>query len=113
VALVEQSNSVTVVHCYNSPEISQFYDSRIKTVYLPIKKTPIFGFFSYYFKLNKFFRKEIDLNNFDVVYIQSLEFGLLNLSKIKIPIFYFARSTMIGLRKSLKKEKEKTCLFTK
>ncbi len=113
VALSEQGNSVTVVHCYNSLEINQFCDSRIKTIYLPIKKTPIIGFFVYYFKLNKFFKREVDLNDFDVVYIQSLEFGLLNLSKIKIPIFYFSRSTMIGLRKVLKKEKEKISLLAR
>lgn len=74
IALADQGDLITVVHCYNSPEIGQFYDSRIKTIYLPITQVPIIGFFIYYFKLSKFFKKEINLNNFDLVYIQSLEF---------------------------------------
>ncbi len=107
VALADQGNLITVVHCYSSPEIGQFCDSRIKTIYLPIMKTPIIGFLVYYFKLVQFLKKNANLDNFDLVYLQSLEFGLLNLKKIKIPIFYFARSTMIGLRKVLRNEGEK------
>ncbi|MDD5527514.1 MAG: glycosyltransferase family 4 protein [Patescibacteria group bacterium] len=104
-------NSVTVVHCYSNPEIAEFYDSRIKTIYLPIMKIPLIGFFVYYFKLKRFIKEKFRLQEFDLIYIQSLEFGLIDMKKIKIPIFYFARSTMIGLRKTLREEGIKKSFF--
>ena len=103
-ALADLGVSVTVVHCYNSPEISMFADSRINIVYLPIMKIPLLGFFVYYFKLSQFLKDTFQIQKFDLIYIQSLEFGLLDLKNIKIPIYYFARSTMIGLQKTLQKE---------
>ncbi|MFA6422754.1 MAG: glycosyltransferase family 4 protein [Candidatus Buchananbacteria bacterium] len=104
IAFADLNNSVTVVHCYNSPEIEIFSDSRIKTVYLPIIKIPLIGFFIYYFKLRSFLKDKFQMQEFDLIYIQSLEFGLIDMKKIKIPIFYFARSTMIGLQKTLQGE---------
>ena len=112
-AFADLGNSVTVVHCYNSPEISMFSDSRIKTVYLPIMKIPIIGIFVYYFKLRRFFKSKFKAQEFDSIYIQSLEFGLIDLKKINIPIFYFARSTMIGLQKTLQREGIKKSFINK
>ncbi len=103
-AFAELGNTVTVVHCFNNPEISMFSDPRVNIVYLPIMRIPLIGFLVYYFKIRKFLRETIKIQAFDLIYIQSLEFGLVDLKKIKIPVFYFARSTMNGLHKTLKGE---------
>lgn len=103
-SLADLGCSVTVVHCYNSPEINMFSDPRVNIIYLPIMETPIIGFFVYYFKFRKFLKSILKVQKFDLIYIQSLEFGLINMKKIDIPIFYFSRSTMIGLYKTLKGE---------
>jgi glycosyltransferase involved in cell wall biosynthesis len=63
---------------------------------LPKIRKPILEIIDYFFKLRKF-SIENNLNNYDVIYIQSLEFGLLNFSKIKVPVYYFSRSTIIGI----------------
>ena len=110
--LVSLGHSVTVVHCYSNPEIVHFYDPRITFIYLPIKKIPLIGFLMYSFKLKKFINEKINIKNFGIVYIQSLEFGLLNLARIKMPIFYYARSTMRGMQQALRNEKVKTSLFS-
>ena len=110
--LVSLGHSVTVVHCYSNPEIAHFYDPRITFIYLPIKKIPLIGFLMYSFKLKKFINEKINIKNFGIVYIQSLEFGLLNLARIKMPIFYYARSTMRGMQQALRNEKVKTSLFS-
>lgn len=112
-AFVSLGHSVTVVHCHSNPEIVHFYDPRITFIYLPIKKIPLIGFLMYYFKLKKFINGKINIKNFDIVYIQSLEFGLLDLARIKIPIFYYARSTMRGLQQALRNEKVKTSFISK
>jgi len=112
-ALADLGVSVTVVHCFNSPEISMFFDSRINTIYLPIIKLPLIGFFVYYFKLKNFLKNDLKIQEFDLIYLQSLEFGLLDLKKIKIPIYYFARSTMIGLQKTLQMEHIKKSFLNK
>lgn len=112
-ALIALGHSVTVVHCYSSPEIAHFFSPHITLIHLPMKHTPLVGFFLYIFKLRKFFQEKLHLKDFDCVYIQSLEFGLLNLAKIKVPIFYFARSTMHGMRRALRKEGEKMSPFAK
>ena len=111
-AFVSLGHSVTVVHCYSNPEIAHFYDPRITFIYLPIKKIPLIGFLMYSFKLKKFINEKINIKNFGIVYIQSLEFGLLNLARIKMPIFYYARSTMRGMQQALRNEKVKTSLFS-
>lgn len=113
VGFTDLGNSVTVAHCYNSSEIDMFSDPRINTVYLPIIKIPLIGFFVYYFKLRKFLRDTLKVQEFDLIYIQSLEFGLINMKKIEIPIFYFARSTMIGLQKILQGEGIKKSFLNK
>lgn len=113
VAFVSLGHSVTVIHCYNNPEIAHFYDPRITLIYLPIKKIPLIGFLLYSFKFKKFINEKINLKSFDCVYIQSLEFGLLDLAKIKIPIFYYARSTMRGMQQALQNEKMKISVFSK
>jgi len=110
-ALISLGHSVTVVHCYSSPEITSFYDPLITFIYLPIKRIPLIGFLMYFFQLKKFINKRINIKNFDSVYIQSLEFGLLDLAKIKIPIFYFARSTMLGMHQALQNGKIKISLL--
>ena len=100
------------MNCYSNPEIAHFYDPRITFIYLPIKKIPLIGFLMYSFKLKKFINEKINIKNFGIVYIQSLEFGLLNLARIKMPIFYYARSTMRGMQQALRNEKVKTSLFS-
>ena len=57
---------------------------------------PLLDIVNYFFKLKKFSAKN-NLNNYDIIYIQSLEFGLLDFGKIKAPIFYFSRSTIRGI----------------
>ncbi len=104
VALVSLGHSVTVVHCYSSPDIAQFYDKKITVIYLPIKNIPLIGFIFFFFKLKNFFKEKINLEKFDSIYIQSLEFGLLDMARINTPIFYFARSSMIGLQNVLRSE---------
>ncbi len=111
--LVSLGHSVTVVHCYSNPEITHFYDPRITFIYLPIRRIPLVSFLMYYFKLKKLIKEKININNFDSIYIQSLEFGLLDLAKIKMPIFYYARSTMRGMKQALRNEKVKTSFFLK
>lgn len=95
-ALVDARHSVTVVHCNKNCDLIQYHDPRITFYHLPIKKIPLLGFFLYTFQLKSFLKTKVNLNKFDVVYIQSLEFGLANLGGMKLPIYYFARSTMIG-----------------
>lgn len=95
-------HEVMVAHC--NSDIDEYFDPRIKFIRLPIKKTPLVDFIFFYFTLKKFLKNQIKIDNFDVIYIQSLEFGLLELSKIKKPIFYFPRSSMIGLQNTLQKE---------
>ena len=112
-ALTSLGHFVTVVHCYSDHEIVHFQDPRITLIHVPMKKLPVIGFFLYAFSLKKFFRDKLNVNDFDCLYIQSLEFGLLSFSKITTPIFYFARSTMRGIRLALRKEGEKISLFTR
>lgn len=112
-ALVSLGHSVTVVHCYSSPEIAHFYDQRITLIHLPMGRIPLIGFFMYVFKLKKFFNDKQRIKDFDSIYIQSLEFGLLDLSRIKIPVFYYTRSTMRGLQQALRNEGKKMSLFAK
>lgn len=103
-ALVSLGHSVTVVHCYSNSEIAHFSDPRVICVYLPMKKMPMIGFLLYFFKLNRLFREKLNSKNFDCIYIQSLEFGLLNFSRMTIPVFYYARSTMRGMQRALRNE---------
>jgi glycosyltransferase involved in cell wall biosynthesis len=112
-ALVSLGHSVTVVHCYSNPEIAHFFDPRITSIYLPMKKIPLIGFFLYVFKLKKFFREKLNSKDFDCIYIQSLEFGLLDFSRIKTTVFYYARSTMRGMQQALRNKGEKMSLFAK
>ena len=112
-ALTSLGHFVTVVHCYSDREIVHFQDPRITLIHVPMKKIPVIGFLLYVFILKKFFRDKLNMNDFDCLYIQSLEFGLLSFSKITTPIFYFARSTMRGMRLALRKEGEKISLFTR
>ncbi len=113
VALASLGHSITVVHCYSDPEMVHFYDQRIKFIFLPFSKMPLAGFLTYYFKLKKFINNEINIKDFDLIYIQSLEFGLLNLAKIKTPVFYFARSSMRGMQQALQNEGIKQSLLSK
>ena len=112
-SLVSLGHAVTVVHCYSNPEIADFQDSQITLVYLPIKRMPVIGFLLYWFKLKKFFCEKLNIKDFDCIYIQSLEFGLLDTSKITIPVFYYARSTMRGMWQALQNEGKKMSLFAK
>ena len=112
-ALVSLNHSVTVVHCYSSPEIASFYDPRITLIHLPMGKIPLIGFLLYVFKLKKFLREKLNIRDFDSIYIQSLEFGLLDFSKIKPPVFYYARSTMRGLQQALRNEGDNRSIFAK
>ena len=94
-SFADLGHEVTVAHC--NLDIDVYVDNRMKFIYLPIRKTKFIDFVFFYFSLRTFFKKVIKVNKFDLIYIQSLEFGLLNLSAIKQPIFYFSRSSMIGL----------------
>ncbi|MFH1662075.1 MAG: glycosyltransferase family 4 protein [Candidatus Falkowbacteria bacterium] len=97
------NHEVTLVHL--NSDIDNYLDNRIKFIHLSIKKTHLIDFIFLYFTLKNFLKTQININNFDVIYIQSLEFGLLKLSKIKKPIFYFSRSSMVGLQNALRKER--------
>lgn len=104
------NHDITVVHC--NSDIDDYFNKRIKFIHLPIKKTKFVDFILFYFALKKLMKK-INIDDFDVIYLQSLEFGLLELSKIKKPIFYFSRSTMLGLQKALQKENVKKSFLNK
>lgn len=103
------NHEITVAHC--NSDVDEYFDHRIKFIHLPIKKTPLVDFIFFYFTLKSFLKNQIKIDNFDAIYIQSLEFGLLKLSKIKKPIFYFSRSSMIGLQNILRKEGIKVTLL--
>lgn len=90
----EKGHDITVVYIDKIENIRQ--NEKIKFIHLPKISKPFFDIIDYYIKLKKFFAKN-NLNNYDIIYIQSIEFGLLNFSKIKTPIFYFSRSTIKGI----------------
>ncbi|MDP2762916.1 MAG: glycosyltransferase family 4 protein, partial [Enterobacteriaceae bacterium] len=90
----KKGHDVTVVYINKIENIRQ--NKKIKLIHLPKINKPFFDIIDYYIKLKKFSVKN-NLNNYDIIYIQSLEFGLLNFSKIKTPIFYFSRSTIRGI----------------
>lgn len=95
-----QGYEVTLV-CIDRKKSIQHHPN-LKLIYLPKSKHVLLDVLDYFFKLKKFIA-EYNLNNFDIVYIQSLEFGLLNFSKIKTPVIYFSRSTIKGLKACYKK----------
>ena len=103
-AFVARGHVVTVIHC--NANVVSFECPGINLQFLPSIKTPIIDFVYLFFSLKKVF-KTVNISSFDVVYIQSLEFGLMNLKNINKPIFYFARSTMLGMRKVLDYEDHK------
>ncbi|MFA5126543.1 MAG: glycosyltransferase family 4 protein [Patescibacteria group bacterium] len=90
----KKGHNVTVVCAHK--EDSVILNNKIKFVYLPKIDKPFLDIIDYYFKLKNFSDKN-NLNNYDIIYIQSLEFGLLNFTKIKTPLFYFSRSTIRGI----------------
>lgn len=89
-----KDNDVSVV--YIEKENNIFLNERITYYKVEKSNLPLFDIVDFYFKLNREL-KAIDINSFDLIYIQSLEFGLLRFSKIKKPIFYFSRSTIQGI----------------
>ncbi len=101
-ALASLGHDVSVV-CIN-PIPNEYSNARISFIHQPISDIPIFEFFSFYFRLRKLFKKKLNINSFDAIYIQSLEFGLVNFRKVEKPVYYFARSTMKGLGDALKQE---------
>lgn len=108
--MADLGHAVTVGHC--NSDIHNYQDKRMKYIHLPISKIHFWDFIGFYFKLQKFL-KDVNINKFDLLYIQSLEFGLLDLARVNIPVSYFARSTMIGLRRVQKNEKTTFRLFNK
>ena len=102
IALADLGHVITVVH--GNSDITNYRDPRITFLHLSINTTPLIGLGIYYFKIRQLFKKQINLTKFDAIYIQSLEFGLVNLARLNIPIFYFARSTMTGLQNALRSE---------
>lgn len=103
-ALANLGHSVTVVHCNHSPDLAQYHDPRIIFFHLPIKNIPLVGFFLFFFKIKRLLKEKIQADAFDVIYIQSLEFGLVNLAALGPPMYYFARSTMIRQHQVLRNE---------
>ena len=111
VGLAELGHVITVVH--GNADVDHYRDPRITLVRVRMPRFPIVDFAIQRFNLWAIFRFHLDPGTFDVVYIQSLEFGLLDLSRIKVPIFYYARSTMRGMQRALRNEGEKKSLFAK
>ncbi len=91
---IKAGHSVTVVCINKNPHNN--LNKKIKFIHLPKINGYFLVFIDYFFKLKKII-SENKINDYDIIYIQSLEFGLLNFSKIKKPIFYFSRSTMKGV----------------
>ena len=91
---IKKGHDVTVVFIDKEENIQ--LNKGIKFIHLPKINQSVFDIIDYYIKLKKFSAKN-NLNNYDIIYIQSLEFGLLNFSKIRTPIFYFSRSTIKGI----------------
>lgn len=98
--LSKLGHEVTVAHC--NEHIEDYTHDNITTIHIPNKKIILLDFVYFYFKLKKLPPSVI--NKFDIVYIQSLEYGLLDFNKIKVPIFYFSRSTIIGINKTIAKK---------
>lgn len=113
IALTALGHYVTVIHCNRSSDIAQYNNPQITFFHLPIKRIPLVNFLIFSFKLRRLLKKSINFAEFDAIYIQSLEFGLADLAKIKLPIFYFARSTIIGPQKILLKEVGRASLLTR
>ena len=101
-AFADLGHLVTVVH--GNKNIEPYRDSRIVFHHIPISRIPFIGFVFLFFRLQWLFRSRLNPNDFDVVYIQSLEFGIVDFRHFDIPIFYFARSTMLGMRSVLQTE---------
>ena len=93
-------HDITVVYINKEEDIQ--LNEKILFFHLPKVNFPFFDIIDYFFKLRKFFNKK-KLNGYDIIYIQSLEFGLLSLAKIKTPIFYFCRSSIRGISCFFKK----------
>jgi glycosyltransferase involved in cell wall biosynthesis len=103
-------NKVTVVYIEKDQSIT--LDKKITYHQLKKIKLPLIDIVDFYFKLNKN-AKIIDVNSFDLIYIQSLEFGLFKFSKIKKPIFYFSRSTIKGISDCFEKNSIKISILKK
>jgi len=110
-ALADLGHTITVVYCNPDPDITNYRDKRINFKHLSIKKTPFIGLAMFYFTVRSFFKKCINISDFDAIYIQSLEFGWVNFKKLKIPVFYFVRSTILGPQKVLRSEKTPVSLL--
>lgn len=100
--MANAGHELTVVHSNNN--ISRYKDPRIEFIYISIKKTPFIDFIFFRRALKRIFTKRVLANSYDVIYIQSLEFGVMDFSNIKKPVFYFARSTIAGMDAALKRE---------
>lgn len=98
-ALAELGHTVTVVYCNPNPDITGYKDKRINYKHLSIKRKHVIGLTMFYFAVRSFFKNRVNLKDFDAIYIQSLEFGWINFKKLKIPVFYFVRSTILGPQK--------------
>lgn len=105
-----QGHDVTVVYA-NETE-SSWIDTKVRTIYLPKVNMAFVDVADYFFKLRKF-STENKLDSYDIVYIQSLEFGLLDFTKINVPVFYFCRSTMKGISACSRKYDTRTRLVKK
>lgn len=98
-SLADLGHSITVVHC--NPDVASYADDRITLIHLPIPKRRFVDFIIFRRSLRQLFSKTVQPADYDIMYIQSLEFGLIDFSLIPIPVYYFARSTMSGLYTSI------------
>ncbi|MBN1584795.1 glycosyltransferase family 4 protein [Candidatus Uhrbacteria bacterium] len=100
--MADAGHAVTVVH--SNADIAGYDDVRIEFVHLPVRRSPFIDFIIFRRDLKKLFDGRIQANGYDVVYVQSLEFGVMDFSRIRKPVWYFARSTMLGIGAALKRE---------
>lgn len=100
--LAELGHDVTVVHLNERVDI--YSAPRVMLLHLCPPTLPIADFDAFGEQLHCFATTCLDISTFDVLYIQSLEFGVWDFEHFCLPVFYFARSTMRGLRRALAKE---------
>ena len=100
--LISRGHEVLVVH--SEKNIKSFVNKKIKYFYFQYSKIPFLGILILKKQLDRIF-KEITKDGIDIIYVQTLEFGLVNNNIfINYPLVYFARSTIMGVEKNKPRE---------
>jgi len=97
--LSKKGHKLIIVHC--EPNIHKYDDSVSKYYYVKFHKLPLFNIWLLKRDLEKTISKILVENKIDLVYVHSLEMGLINSDIIGgKKIIYFVRSTTRGVEKN-------------